>query len=219
MRSCEPASSWLTVVPSAVVGSLVSRKPSAPSKCTSPPKARVTALPLPFHAGFRGELLRERFVRRRVVVFGGRGGLGASAGEEGKVDEEGDQDGADGCKLATPASDPARDHVGTMSHDHRAGSGEGQHGVPPRGQGGDEPTATAGDHGQAVVEPGVVAVIGVRHVGGRRRRRGRTERGGARAGTGRPPGCAASAGAGGRGPPRGRSRPGPSSSIWWAMCG
>ena len=55
MRSCEPPNSWLTVVPRAVDGFSVSRWPTADSKCTSPPKAMVTALPLPFQSGLSGE--------------------------------------------------------------------------------------------------------------------------------------------------------------------
>src|SRR5215831_1010110 len=42
---------------SAVGGSSSSRTASGPSKCTSPPKARVTALPLPLQPGDSGEPL------------------------------------------------------------------------------------------------------------------------------------------------------------------
>ena len=199
MRSCEPASSSGTVVPSAVAGLLLSRSPTAPSKCTSPPKAKVTGVPLPFQFGFSGEWAGNDVCDEVVAASwcaGGRGALGPSAGEEGKVDEEGKQEDADRCKLTTPASDPARDHAGTMSHatwraeaqaqaegraegqaagqpagqaegESEASGGGGERGVPPRCQRVDEPAAAVGDQGQAVVEPGVVAVVGVRHVGGR----------------------------------------------------
>src|ERR1700692_4960320 len=55
MRRSDPARSWLTVLPRAVVGSWVKRTPTAPAKCRSPPKAKVTAFPLPFQLGLSGE--------------------------------------------------------------------------------------------------------------------------------------------------------------------
>ena len=55
MRSCVPAKSWGMVVPRAVDGSSARLAPTAPAKCTSPPKASVTVLPLPGQSGLRGE--------------------------------------------------------------------------------------------------------------------------------------------------------------------
>ncbi len=72
MRTCPPASSWLAVVPRAVDGFWVKRWPTAPAKWTSPPKARVTAFPLPFQSGLRGEWAgNERCNWWTVVGAGG----------------------------------------------------------------------------------------------------------------------------------------------------
>src|ERR1700722_4704072 len=57
MLSWVLAKSWGIVLPSAVVGLLASRSPTAPAKWTSPPKPRVTAFPSPVQSGFSGERL------------------------------------------------------------------------------------------------------------------------------------------------------------------
>ncbi len=55
MVSCVPAKSCGKVSPRAVAGSAASLVPTAPAKCTSPPKPRVTEWPLPAHSGLSGE--------------------------------------------------------------------------------------------------------------------------------------------------------------------
>ena len=55
MASWEPAKSCGIVVPRAVDGSLARFTPTAPAKCTSPPKPIVTVRPLPFQSGLSGE--------------------------------------------------------------------------------------------------------------------------------------------------------------------
>src|SRR5262245_41576714 len=57
MDRSAPAKSLERPPPSAVAGLAASRAASGPSKCTSPPKARVTALPLPLQPGDSGEPL------------------------------------------------------------------------------------------------------------------------------------------------------------------
>ena len=60
MRTCAPEKSCGIVVPRAVAGFLARLVPTAPAKCTSPPKPRVTVLPLPVQAGLSGECLGNR---------------------------------------------------------------------------------------------------------------------------------------------------------------
>ena len=61
MVSSAPEKSFGMVVPRAVAGSLARLSPTAPAKCTSPPKPSVTAWPLPFQSGFRGECFGKRW--------------------------------------------------------------------------------------------------------------------------------------------------------------
>src|SRR5215813_384293 len=67
MDRSAPAKSLERLPPRAVAGLAASRTASGPSKCTSPPKARVTALPLPLPPGDSGEPL-EPVVRPAGVV-------------------------------------------------------------------------------------------------------------------------------------------------------
>ncbi len=55
MRTWAPEKSCGMVVPRAVAGFLARLAPTAPAKCTSPPKPRVTVLPLPVQVGLSGE--------------------------------------------------------------------------------------------------------------------------------------------------------------------
>ena len=52
--------SWGMVVPRAVAGSLARLVPTAPAKCTSPPKPNVMVLPLPVQSGLSGECFGKR---------------------------------------------------------------------------------------------------------------------------------------------------------------
>ena len=55
MVSSEPAKSCGIVLPRAVEGFWARFVPTAPAKCTSPPKPMVTECPLPFQSGLSGE--------------------------------------------------------------------------------------------------------------------------------------------------------------------
>ena len=78
MLAWVPANSCGIVVPRAVEGSWASFEPTTPSKCTSPPKPRVTGWPLPFQAGLSGECAGKWAAAVVVwccVVEGGGGAL------------------------------------------------------------------------------------------------------------------------------------------------
>src|SRR5258707_11805232 len=59
--------------PRAVAGSSASRTARGPSKCTSPPKARVTAWPLPLQPGDSGEPVPPLIGPDGVASGGGDG--------------------------------------------------------------------------------------------------------------------------------------------------
>ena len=56
-----PEKSFGMVVPRAVAGSWARLSPTAPAKCTSPPKPSVTVRPLPFQSGLSGESFGKRW--------------------------------------------------------------------------------------------------------------------------------------------------------------
>ena len=68
MLSWVLAKSCGMVPPSAVVGSLASRSPTAPAKWTSPPKPRVTGFPSPFQSGFSGDRLGKCWAAVTTVL-------------------------------------------------------------------------------------------------------------------------------------------------------
>ena len=76
MRRSVPENRSGMVVPSAVEGSLARFSPTAPAKCTSPPKPRLTVFPLPFQSGLSGECFGKLSAGAAVwwVVAGGGGG-------------------------------------------------------------------------------------------------------------------------------------------------
>src|SRR5580700_2131771 len=76
MLAWVPANSCGIVVPRAVDGSWASFEPTTPSKCTSPPKPRVTGWPLPFQAGLSGECA-GKWAAAVVWCCGVEGGGGA----------------------------------------------------------------------------------------------------------------------------------------------
>ena len=110
MDSWEPAKSCGIVVPSAVDGSLARFAPTAPAKCTSPPKPSVTVRPLPFQSGLSGECFGKCSavtVACWVVAVDVEAALARAAREEGEVDQEQEEEDAPDRKLTAPAHDPS----------------------------------------------------------------------------------------------------------------
>ncbi len=66
MLICVPSMSWGMELPRAVAGLVARFWATAPSKWTSPPNPRVTALPSPLQAGSSG----DRAVERVAAVLG-----------------------------------------------------------------------------------------------------------------------------------------------------
>ena len=93
----------------------VQAAPTVPSKCTSPPKARVTGLPLPFQSGLSGEWAGNAWVVCAVTGAGGVAFL-PPPGEEDHVDQKQEDKDPDRCELVGAAGGPCvrpRRHYGT----------------------------------------------------------------------------------------------------------
>src|ERR1700722_15468402 len=192
MLSWAPENRVGNVVPRAVAAFCCRLAPTVPSKCTSPPKARVTGFPLPVQSGLRGEWAGNAWV---VCALAGAGGVAFLPPPEKKITKISNK------KTRTPTTVTCRRRWRTLRettsalwHTTFAIISRGRKwprlvravrvlrfvqvacgarrvapdaALPEAGQFGDQAGAGGGDHGEAVVEDLLVAVVGIGHVGGR----------------------------------------------------